>query len=484
MSKSSLVQPVSANPRILSIIGAGDIGKSVLDAILRIFPRDEAMKVILLNRNQEKAQVAYLEAALNEQHFTQSVRNRGPNIEFKATSNPQDLKDSELIIFTAGISATTLGSSNREFALPFVYRMIIDYAKLIKEYAPSSSIFIITNPSDIATLIIQRGTGFAPDRVVGFGCELDARRFLRALREELENVGIFPKTLDADVIGGHSEDKMIVPQNSIIIDGVKLVDFKLQHPDQESQIDLALKNADNSMRKEGFRIVKSGGKAHIAPAISLAVASRSFMFGPEYSMTGAQVLTNERQCFGIDSSCVSVPIIIGKKKVELDRDKYQLNCGESSELRSVSEKHQTLFNNIKLMSDEFLKRIENGRKEMEEAKERMDLAQQTYLKGLANMQKRFDKITRMMFKLESGSGNSGYSKLRLRLKPAIIDSTSEKGDRISLLQDTAEYLKDAAGIECDINEEEESLLLPGSQVSIRMLEKIGLTKSAITRSKL
>lgn len=236
----------------LVIVGAGDIGKNTLAAVLRTFPKNQNLDIIFLNRSFNKAQAAFLDAEIaeNEYDIFEDSQNVNSQMKVKISSDNSDLSDADMIIFTAGVTASSIGSTRREDALLFVGKMINSFANEVKRYAPNALILTITNPSDIATWMMQDATGFPPERVLGFGCELDARRFIKALKKGLEKIGIKPKQINTDVIGGHSEKNMIIPEQSIRIDGMLLSDFKAKHSQQCEEIDLAIKNADQVMEGE------------------------------------------------------------------------------------------------------------------------------------------------------------------------------------------------------------------------------------------
>ncbi len=44
------------------VIGAGEIGKNALAALFKVLPKDQKIDIILLNRNQQKAEASYMDA--------------------------------------------------------------------------------------------------------------------------------------------------------------------------------------------------------------------------------------------------------------------------------------------------------------------------------------------------------------------------------------------------------------------------------------
>ncbi|MES2677943.1 MAG: hypothetical protein V4612_06520 [Pseudomonadota bacterium] len=418
------------------------------------------------------------------------------DLEFKVSSDHKDLESADVIIFTAGVSATKIGSSNREAALPFVYKIITDYAEHIKRYAPKSLVLMITNPVDITTWIMQEKTGFPPEKVLGFGCELDSRRFMRVLRNELDQVGIIIKTIGADVIGGHSADGMIFPRASIKLDGKGVSDFGER--DREI-IELAIQKAESETRDYGFTIIKDGGRSSIEPVIFLAYAARSYLFGSESYMSCSQVLQTGRSYNNIDNSCVSVPVRINKGTVEIS-SQYLLSAEELGLLGRVAKNHQTLFNHITSMSDELAEKFQKALEELEEQKKLYEVKKELYEEQVKSSNKKNigksqspSTLQRLpsddtkvfienVMELEEGVE---HSVIKIKVKDSI-DISDEK--KISVLNATMSYFKKSSSAikdeECSISEDKKSLLLPNRKEVRAILESLNLLKESSLQSKL
>lgn len=464
----------------LSIIGDGEIGKNILGDVFKFFPKilrkyysDQKLEVLLLSRDTKRGEAIFWddEIGINGYNPLPDFDNLQHQIQFKASQDSSDLFGSNVIIFTAGISAAKIGSSRREHALPFIYQMINKYAKDIKQYAPESSVLVITNPSDISAWIMQEATGFSPDKVLGFGCELDAERFRNALRRELSKIGIHPHKINADVIGGHSEKSMIVPENSIKIDGMLISDFKIENPELSTKIDLALENADKMMREQGFEMIRRGGRATNGPGVSVLRVTGALLFGFELRTTCSQVLTPERSFFGIDSGCITVPLLFNNGKVFID-PRYSIDRSQLESLKSVGESHQILLTNVKSMPNELVEDIERMLQVLKDQAALNKIKEQK----LDNIFIITNNILMGLIKniIEVKNLEDSHSKLEVKIKdllPMPIDG------QVSIIKNICSYFKFIEpNAEISFSEDKRSFSMPNNKVTKGILKSIGLNE--------
>ena len=62
------------------------------------------------------------------------------------SSNPEDIKDSDVVIITAGIPRKP--GMNREDLLDINIKIITDVANNVKKYAPNAFVIVLSNPLD------------------------------------------------------------------------------------------------------------------------------------------------------------------------------------------------------------------------------------------------------------------------------------------------------------------------------------------------
>lgn len=357
----------------ISIIGAGSVGSKTLYSILRTFPIRQKLKITLYNRSLDKAigvsrdavealDTGYLEGKLSR--YSQLN-----NISIHPTTDEKDLSDSDVVIFTAGISAAFLNSRTRYAALPVVHKIVEHFGGAIKEYAPKSTIFMVTNPVDITTKLMADKTGFATERVIGSGSELDARRFRRFFRYELEKQGFDDiKNILAAVIGGHSGENMMIVRDSVrIVDSFsekRLDDFTKK--EDQKKIQEAYHFAEKRMQTEGFNIIDlSNEGASFGPAIQLALMTKSYMIGGANptKITGSLSLDKDNKYCDLQDSVLSVPLTITKGSVTIDPDRFRLSGEEIEKLKNISQEHSKLIEDLRGMPPSFAKKAEPAFKE-------------------------------------------------------------------------------------------------------------------------
>ncbi len=358
----------------ISIIGAGSVGSKTLYSILRTFPIRQKLKITLYNRSLDKAigvsqdvvgalDTGYLEGKLSR--YSQLN-----NISINPTTDEKDISDSDVVIFAAGISAAFLNSKTREAALPVAHKMVEHFGGAIKEYAPKSTVFMVTNPVDITTKLMADKTGFATGRVVGSGAELDARRFRRFFRYELEKQGFDDiKNILAAVVGGHSGNNMMVVHDSVRIVGSfseKRLDDFTKKEDQE-KIQAAYHFAEKRMQTAEFDIIDlSNEGASFEPAIQLALMTRSYMIGGANptKITGSLSLDKDNKYYDVQDSVLSVPLTITKGSITIDPERFRLSGEEIAKLRNISQEHSKLIGDLRDIPPSFAEKAEAGFKEL------------------------------------------------------------------------------------------------------------------------
>lgn len=335
----------------ISIIGMGKIGSKTLGAIALNFPKGTALEIILFSRDPEivKYLIDDIKGMLSVIfRFSNDPKKKQHDYQMKSTDDPKDLANSDVIIFTAGISAGKIGSSNREAALPMMYNIIKEYGKIIRENAKDALILMISNPVDIVTWLMQEETGFAPEKIIGLGTEIDAERFRGFLRKEVKNIGIKNPFIQAEVIGGHSGPEMIVPRSSLKINDIPATTLL----NENSEFNQTLKNAEEKMAKEGFEIVKLlGHGASVTPAYLLEAIARIYLYDEKtYDITASYVLKGKENYYGITESCISVPLTISKGKIEFDPQRIKLDAAEQERLILIADNHKKMFDDVKNMA--------------------------------------------------------------------------------------------------------------------------------------
>ena len=120
----------------ISLIGAGQIGGTLAHLI---GTKELVNEVVLFDVASGIAKGKALDTA-------QSSSVDGFNVKFSGTDNYKDIKDSDVIIITAGVPRKP--GMNREDLLDINIKIITDVANNVKEYAPNAFVIVLSNPLD------------------------------------------------------------------------------------------------------------------------------------------------------------------------------------------------------------------------------------------------------------------------------------------------------------------------------------------------
>ena len=295
----------------ISLIGAGQIGGTLAHLIGL---KELANEVVLFDVASGIAKGKALDIA-------QSSSVDGFNVKFSGSDNYQDIKDSDVIIITAGVPRKP--GMSRDDLLGINLKIIKQVAEGIKTYSPDAFVICITNPLDVMVMAFQKFSGLPTNKVVGMAGILDSSRFKLFLSLEL---GVPVKEIDAMVMGGHGDTMVPLPRFTKI-SGKPLLDFVSEGKISEER----LESINQRTRDGGAEIVKylEKGSAFYAPAASGVEMASAFMKDEKKLLPCAAFLNGE---YGVKDIYAGVPVIIGKdgiekiEEIELDeKEKGQFN---------------------------------------------------------------------------------------------------------------------------------------------------------------
>jgi len=224
----------------------------------------------------------------------------GYDANIKGSSNPEDIKDSDVIIITAGIPRKP--GMNREDLLDINIKIITDVANNVKKHAPNAFVIVLSNPLDAIVYSFYKVSGFTKNKVVGMAGVLDSTRFKTFLAMES---GYSTQDVNCMVLGGHG-DTMVPITRLGTIGGVPI----------ESLISTErLKEIVDRTRFAGGEIVKlfGNGSAFYAPAQSAIEMAESYLRDKKRVIPCASLCEGE---FDIDGYFIGVPSVIGSNGVE------------------------------------------------------------------------------------------------------------------------------------------------------------------------
>ena len=289
----------------ISLIGAGQIG-GTLAHLIGI--KEVVSEVVLFDVAEGIAKGKALDVA-------QSSSVDGFNVKFSGTDNYKDIKNSDVIIITAGVPRKP--GMSRDDLLGINLKIMKQVAEGIKSNCPDAFVICITNPLDVMVMALQKYSNLPKKKVVGMAGILDSSRYKFFLSEEL-NIPV--KQIDALVMGGHG-DTMVPLPGFTKINGKKLLDLVDEGKISKEKIE----KINQRTRDGGAEIVKylEKGSAYYAPAASGVEMAISYINDEKKLLPCAVYIDGE---YGVKNIYAGVPVIIGKNGVEkIEEIKLKIN---------------------------------------------------------------------------------------------------------------------------------------------------------------
>jgi malate dehydrogenase len=279
----------------ISLIGAGQIGGTLAHLIGL---KELADQVVLFDVASGIAKGKALD-------ISQSSSVDGFNVSFIGTDNYEDIKNSDVIIITAGVPRKP--GMSRDDLLGINLKIIKQVAEGIKKHSSDAFVICITNPLDVMVMAFQKYSNLPTNKVVGMAGILDSSRFKLFLSLEL-NVPV--KEIEAMVMGGHGDTMVPLPRLTKV-SGKPLLDLV-----KEGKISLEkLESINQRTRDGGAEIIKylEKGSAFYAPAASGVEMATAYLNDQKKALPCAAYLDGE---YGINGLYAGVPVVIGKNGVE------------------------------------------------------------------------------------------------------------------------------------------------------------------------
>ena len=275
----------------IALIGGGQIGGNL--ALLAA--QKELGNIVLFDIPQAEGMVKG--KALD---LMQLRPHDGYDTNITGTSDYNDIKDSDVIIITAGIPRKP--GMDREDLMSINLGIMKDVATNVKKYAPESFVIVISNPLDAMVYAFHKVSGFKKNKVIGMAGALDSGRFRAFIAME---TGYSVQDVTCMVLGGHG-DSMVPITRLATIGGVPVTD--LISPDR-------LKEIEDRTRFAGGELVKlfGNGSAFYAPAQCAIEMAESFLKDKKKLLPCAAFVDGY---YDLNGLYVGVPVIIGKGGVE------------------------------------------------------------------------------------------------------------------------------------------------------------------------
>ncbi len=272
---------------MITIIGAGKVGSAAAFNILRYRIGD----IVLIDVFENLAKGEALD-----------MMQTAPAIEFDGkiigTSDYSQMKDSEMVIITAG-QARKPGMSRIDL-MNTNAKIVKSIVKEVVKYAPKCKLMIVTNPVDIMTYVAYKESGFGRNRVFGMGNVLDTMRFRSYIAMELN---VSREDVRALVIGEHG-DSMVPLVEYASVSGIPIMSL-LSKEQIEKIVNLTITS--------GADVIQLKGSTIYAPAAVIAIMADAVLRGRNRVMGVSTYLQGE---YGFSDIAIGVPAILGKNGIE------------------------------------------------------------------------------------------------------------------------------------------------------------------------
>jgi malate dehydrogenase len=193
----------------ITIIGAGRVGETTA----QILAEEELCREIALMDVREGI----------PEGIALDILQMAPFFEFdcaiSGSNDPQILRDSDLVIVTAGLPRKP--GMSRSDVLEANVRIIDGVTDQIMQYAPDAMVLIVSNPVDTLTYRVAQRTGWDRSRIFGQAGVLDASRMASFIAQE---TGFSALDITTMVLGGHGDTMVPVPR-FCTINGIPISHF-------------------------------------------------------------------------------------------------------------------------------------------------------------------------------------------------------------------------------------------------------------------
>lgn len=274
----------------ITVFGAGHVGATCAHYLLEDNLCDELVLIDVADGLAKGKILDMLEAS----------GTRGYTKKATGTDNPEEVKNSDLVVVTAGI-ARKPGMSRLDL-LNTNKKIVEGICENIKKFAPKAIVVLVTNPLDVMCYVAYKILGFSKERVFGMAGVLDTSRFRYFLADTLN---VNPKDIQAMVLGGHG-DSMVPLLSFTTVSGIPLTEL-LKDNDKLTKI-------VERTRKGGGEIVSllKTGSAYYAPAASVVEMVKAIITDEQQILPCAAYLDGE---YGARDVYCGVPVRLGKTGV-------------------------------------------------------------------------------------------------------------------------------------------------------------------------
>jgi len=286
----------------IAIIGAGRVGETAAQMLAE---KETCREIALLDVREDAARGAALDICQTSPFFDFDTRVYG-------SENPVVIADADLVVVTAGLPRKP--GMSRSDVLEANVRILDGILDQVLEFAPDSTLLIVSNPVDVLTFYAWKKTGWDRSRVFGQAGVLDASRMANFIAQE---TGFSSMDITTLVLGGHGDTMVPLPRYCTV-NGIPVRQFI----DQEKLAEIIARTRDGGAEILALRKTSS---AYDAPGAAVVAMADAISHNRKRILPCVALLEGEYQESDI---AMGVPCILGdgglEKVVELQLNEDEL----------------------------------------------------------------------------------------------------------------------------------------------------------------
>lgn len=281
----------------VSVIGAGNVGASCVEAMLHL---NFCSEIVLLDIKEGISEGKAMDMMQASKQYGSNTQIIGVTNDYSATAN------SDVVIITSGIPRKP--GMTREELIGVNAKIVTGVSENVLKYSPKAVIMVIANPMDPMTYLTLKKNNLPKTQVVGMGGQLDSSRFTYYLAKALN----CPMSdVECMVIGGHGDTTMIPLIRFATYKGIPVTKILSKEVCDKVVADTMV---------GGATLTKLlGTSAWYAPGMSAASMAKSIVMNERRVFPCCCFLEGE---YGQEDLCIGVPAILGKggweKVIELE----------------------------------------------------------------------------------------------------------------------------------------------------------------------
>lgn len=256
------------------------------------------------------------------------------DVSVTGTNSYKDIAGSDIVIITAGLPRKP--GMSRDDLLSVNAKIMKSVAEGVREYAPNSTVIIISNPLDAMVTLFKKVSGFPANRVMGQAGVLDSSRFASFIAWEL---GVSVKDVSAPVLGGHG-DTMVPLVRYASVNGLpvmELLERKYKDAAKAKEVMTAMVERTKQAGGEVVKLLKTGS-AFYSPASAAIQMAEAILKDEKRVLMVCALLEGQ---YGVDGYYVGVPAVLGANGVESIVE-VTLNAEEKALMDNSSNAVKTL----------------------------------------------------------------------------------------------------------------------------------------------